>query len=178
MARSYSHSKQQGARGARERLRRTDLGFTVPELLIVVIVGTVLTAIALPMYNSAMTNMRMNSMVGAISGAVSRTRYQSIMSSKIYTLAITAPANTYVVTNVTNGTAAAAVPLPSTSIAINGGTGATYTFTLCPNGVVYGAGGVCATGSPAPPALALTYKSREIDISVSGVGNVTSNVIH
>lgn len=174
----YSDSEQQRPRRTGERQRCGQPGFTVPELLIVLIVGAVLTAIALPMYNSAMLNMRMNSMVGAISGAVSRTRYQSIMSSKIYTLAITAPGNSYVVTDVTDGTAASAVPLPSTSIAVNGGTAATYTFTLCPNGVVYGAGGVCATGSPAPPALALTCQSREIDITVSGVGNVTSNVIH
>jgi len=150
-------------------------GFSIVELMIVVLVGTVLTAISIPLYKSAMTNMQMNSVVSAISGAISQTRYASIMNSHVYTLVFTVPANTYVVTDVTASTTNATVPLPSTAILINGGTAATYTFTLCPNGAVSGAGGVCPpTTNTTPPALSVTNSGRQENINVSTVGNVTT----
>jgi prepilin-type N-terminal cleavage/methylation domain-containing protein len=153
-------------------------GFTLPEIVIALFVGTILTVVAIPVLGNALTNMRLNSAVGAISGAISKTRYRAVMNSQIYTLAITTPANTYVVTNVNTGTADAAVPLPTPRIAINGGANATYSFTLCPNGMIYGAGGACAIGSPAPPALALTSQTRQINLSISSVGNVTKTTIY
>jgi len=151
-------------------------GFTVLELLIVIAVGITLTAVAIPIMNTAMNNMHMTSMVDAISTAVSKTRYQSIMTSQPYTLAITAPANTYVVTNVST-TASVSIPLPNNSIAINNGAGATYTFTFCPNGTVWGAGGVCP-GVNQPPALSVSSQGRQINVSVSNVGNVTTTMVH
>jgi prepilin-type N-terminal cleavage/methylation domain-containing protein len=152
-------------------------GFTLPELLIGMVVASILAAVAIPLYNSAMTTMRLNETVNAISGAMSRTRYQAVMNSQVYTLTLTEPANTYVTKNVSTGVAAAAVPLPSSVILVNGGSAGTYTFTFCANGTVYGAGGVCPN-SNAIPALALTYQTRETDISISGTGNVTSTTIH
>lgn len=152
-------------------------GVTLPELLIGMLVAAILTAVAIPMYNSAMMNLRMSSMAGAISGAISSARYQAVMNSQIYTIVVSAPGNSYVVKNATTGVAGPAVPLPSSIIAVNGGAAATYTFTLCPNGTVYGSGGACP-GTSAPPALALTYQTREIDINVSGVGNVSTKTIH
>ncbi|HTU35553.1 MAG TPA: prepilin-type N-terminal cleavage/methylation domain-containing protein [Candidatus Acidoferrum sp.] len=154
-------------------------GFSVIELLIVVVVGAILTAIAVPLFNSAMTNMHMNSMASAISAAVSKTRYRAIMNSQTYVLDVHTPANTYIATNQGTGQTDRAVPFPSSTIAINGGTTATYEFTLCPNGMVYGAGGSCASaGNTTPPALSITYQGRQINISVSSVGNVTTTTIH
>ncbi len=163
-----------GVRSLKKDLR----GFTIIELLIVVLVGIILTAISIPVYQTAMMNMQMNSMVSAISAAISQTRYAAIMNSQVYTLSITAPANTYVVTNISTSTANATVPLPSTLIALNGGTSATYTFTLCPNGTVSGAGGVCPpVSNTVPPALTATNNGRQVDINVSSVGNVTTTRI-
>lgn len=152
-------------------------GFTLPELLIGMVVASILAAIAVPIYNSAMTTMRLNETASAITGALSRTRYQAVMNSQAYTLTLTEPANTYTVKNVATGVAGAAVPLPSSIILVNGSTADTYTFTFCANGTVYGAGGACPNSS-AIPALALTYQNRETDINVSGVGNVTSTTVH
>ncbi len=152
-------------------------GFTILELLLVVAIGIILTAVAIPMINSALNNMHVNSMVDAISGAVSKTRYQAIMASQPYTLAITAPANTYVVTNVATTAASTAVPLPSQTVVINGGTAATYTLTFCPNGMVYGAGGACP-GASLPPALSVSSQGRQINVSISSVGNVSTTSIH
>lgn len=166
-------SKEQ--RPSEQRLLRRESGFTMPELLVGVFVAVIITAMAVPIYQNTLMNWRMNSMASAITGAISSTRYQALSKSQTYTLAITAPANTYVVTNVSTGTAATAVPLPSNQILVNGGTG-TSTFTLCPNGVVYGAGGSCATGSPNPPAISVSYNTRKINISVSSVGNVSTTI--
>lgn len=153
-------------------------GFTILELLLVVAIGIILTAVAIPMINSALNNMHVNSMVDAITGAVSKTRYQSIMTSQPYTLAITTPSNTYVVTNVTTGTAAATVPLPGQGVLINGGTAATYTLTLCPNGTVYGGAGGACPGASLPPALSISSQGRQINVSISSVGNVTTTSVH
>lgn len=169
---SHSDSEQQRPRKAARSQRARERGFTIPELLVGLIVATILTAIALPVYNGVMNNLRMNGTVEAISGSLSRTRYQAVMTSQTYTLVITAPANTYVVKNVSTGVAAAAVPLPNPSILINTGTAATYTFTFNANGTVTGAGG------GAIPALALTYLGHETDITVSGVGNVTTKTVN
>ncbi|HKV48684.1 MAG TPA: prepilin-type N-terminal cleavage/methylation domain-containing protein, partial [Candidatus Acidoferrales bacterium] len=68
MIASCLDSEQQEWRTTGEPLR-CQRGFSVPELLIVMLVAAVLTAVAMPMYNSAMNNMRMNGTASAISGA-------------------------------------------------------------------------------------------------------------
>jgi len=152
-------------------------GFTLAELLIALAVGSVLAAMAIPIMSTAMTGMRLSSTVAAISGAISNTRYRAIKDSQVYTLTITTPGNTYAVTNVGTGVADAPVPLPNPGTLLNGGASATYTFTLCPNGTVYGAGAACP-GNNTPPTLAATYRGRETDLSVSSAGNVTTKNIH
>ncbi|MGH9717464.1 MAG: pilus assembly FimT family protein [Candidatus Acidiferrales bacterium] len=153
-------------------------GFTLLELLFVIAVGTILTAVAIPIMNTALNNMHVNSVVDAITGAVSKTRYQSIMTSQPYTMTITAPANTYVATNVGTGVATTTVPipLPSQTVQINSGTTATYTYTFCPNGTVYGAGGVCP-GAGLPPVLTVSLQGRQVNINVSSVGNVSTTLV-
>jgi len=156
--------------------KRGSRGVSTPELLIAMIIGSILTAAAIPAYNAGMTGMRLNATAGAISGAVSGARYRAIMNSQIYTITFTAPGNTYVVKNIATNTSAAPVPLPTPLVAVNGGTAATYVYTLCPNGTVFGAGGTCPNAN-STPALVLTYKGREIDLSVSGAGNVTTKTV-
>jgi len=152
-------------------------GFSLPELLTVLLVATILTAIAVPVINSAMANMRMNSTVSAITAGISQTRQRAVMNSQVYTFVLTTPTNIYAVTNVATNNPDNPVPLPSPAIVINGGANATYIFTLCPNGTVYGAGGVCPSNN-APPALTATYQGRQVNINVSRVGNVTATTVH
>ena len=158
-------------------VRPRSRGFSLLELVIVTAIGTILTLVSIPVINTTMAGMRLSSTVNSLTGALSAARYRAIMNSQVFTLALAEPANTYVVTNVGTGQADAAVPLPSKAVAINGGGTATYTFTFCPNGIVYGSGGVCP-GNNTPPALTATSLGRQINISVSSVGNVTTTTIH
>ncbi len=152
-------------------------GFTIAELLVAMAVAAILAAMSVPIVNSTMARMRMNSAVSAISSAVSQARYQAIRNSDVYTLAISVPQNTYVVTDVSTNVASTAVPLPNT-VSINGGNTAVFTYTLCPNGTVYGSGGTCTNNVNASPALTVTYAQLQTSINVSTVGNVTTTVIH
>jgi prepilin-type N-terminal cleavage/methylation domain-containing protein len=147
-------------------------GFSLPEVLIVAVAGAVLTAIAIPMISSVLNHIKLNSMVGQVTAAVAKTRYRAIMDSQPYTLVIAVPANSYVIKNVKTGAVAFTVPLPQ-QVALNGGTSATYTFTFCPNGTVWGAGGLCP-GTTQTPLLRATIAGSESDITVSSVGNVTT----
>lgn len=169
-------SERNNCRGLRSRPLRSRSGFTLIEMVLVVLVGMTMAAIAIPVLTKAMTNMRINSAVGQFSGAIASARFRAIKNSQQYTLVLTTPANTYVVTNTVTSQADSAVPLPS-YITITGATGSTFTYTLCPNGIVYGAGG-CSPNPNTPPALSFTYQNRQINIAVSDVGNVTTTTIH
>ena len=157
------------------RPRDVSSGFTLIEMVLVVMTGLVLTAIAIPIINSALASMDVKSMGSAISAGVSNARYQAIQNSQIYTLVVTTPANTYVIKNVATGVSGPTVPLPRPAVTINGGTSATFTFTFCPNGMTYGAGGTCPSGNT-PPVLTATYQGRTMTINVSSVGNVTTTM--
>lgn len=159
------------------RNQNSSRGYTLPELLIAIIVGTILTAMAIPVMNSANSSMRLNSTVSAITAAISQTHYRSIMNSQVYTFVLATPNNTYVVTNVTTNAADASVPLPNQPVVLNGGANATYTFTFCPNGTVYGAGGTCPANN-SPPALTATYGGKQTNLNISTVGNVIATIIH
>ena len=152
------------------------------ELLVVVVVGVIITAIAVPVFTTAMNNMRMNSAVSGISAALSKTRYRALMTSQNYTLVLTTATDTFVVTNTNTGVADAAVPLPSTLVTLTGGTNGTFSYTFCPNGMAYGAAAVCnitndATNTAAP-TITVSYLGRQTTVNVSSVGNVTNTIIH
>lgn len=155
--------------------QRKSAGLTLLELLIVVAVGATITAIAIPVLGSALQRMHLSSMAASLSSAVLKTRYSAIKNSQVYTMTITTPANTYVVTNVSTGVASPNIGLPP-EVALNGGVANTYTYTFCPNGVVYGVGGVCP-GLTLPGLMKATVQNAEVDISISSVGNVTTTTI-
>lgn len=161
----------------RPLLRSRAVGFTLLEMVIVVAIGVVLTAVAIPVISSTWRNMRINAAVSQFSGAIVRARYRAIKDSQPYTFVLTTPANTYVEKNTVTLTADAAVPL-SSYVAITGTGGSPFTYTLCPNGIIYGAGGTCSP-SPAttPPSLTFTYQGRQITVAVSRVGNVTTTIV-
>src|SRR5690348_1882534 len=157
----YSHSSQDVT-----SVYSRSKGFTIIELLVVMAIGLVIAAMSIPVVQSALSSMRLNSAVTSISTTISKTRYRAIRNSDIYTLAISTPLNTYVVADVSANVVDRVEPLPSL-VAINGGGAAVYTYTFCPNGMVYGAGGTCVNNANLPPALSATYQTRLTNINVS-----------
>ena len=157
--------------------RKTQCGFTLLELLFSMLVGTVLTAMTLPLWSSAQSYMRLNSAVSTMSSALTQTRFQSIMTSQPYSVTINSPANTYVVTNLTTTVATNAIPITPHAVAINGGAAGTYTYVFCPNGTVW-AGGAACPGAGIPAVLTSAYQGRQVNLNISSVGNVTTVMVH
>jgi prepilin-type N-terminal cleavage/methylation domain-containing protein len=151
-------------------------GFTVIELLVVLAIGTVLTVMSIPVIGNALSRMRLNSAVSSVTTTISKTHYRAIRNSDIYTMTITTPQNTFLVTDISQNKADRVEPLPS-EVSINGGAAAAYTYTFCPNGTVYGAGAACVNNPNLPPALLVTYQARQTNINISTVGNVTTKII-
>ena len=72
-AREYRGSRQLGPGFARK-----NRGFTVIELIIVLLIGSVLTAMALPQVQSGIYNYRLNSAVAMSKWAIQSTRFQAL----------------------------------------------------------------------------------------------------
>jgi prepilin-type N-terminal cleavage/methylation domain-containing protein len=153
--------------------RKAQHGFSLIELMFALLVGTILTAMAIPVWGSAQAYMRLNSAVSTMSAALTQARFQAIMTSQPYSVTINAPADTYVVTNLKTGVASNAIPITPHGVAINGGAAAAYTFVFCPNGTVWAAGAACP-GAGVPPVLTAAYQGRLINLNISSVGNVTT----
>ena len=176
MRRSAQRPATRSADRRTGRIPRPDEGFTILELLVVLAIGIILTAATVPVLGSAMSRMRLNSAVASISTAISKTRYRSIRNSDIYTLAMTAPQNTYVVTDVSANVVDRVEPLPSLVDQRRSGRGL-HLYLLSQRHRVR-RWGTCVNDANLPPALSATYQNRQTDISVSTVGNVTTKNIH
>ena len=175
MERNQTRATRVGPEACRAARAR---GFTLPELAAVVAVIMILVGISAPSLASTLSLFKVRGGVSAISAAIQSTRYRAIMTSQIYTIAFTAPADSYVITNVGTATASNAVPLPGNrALILNGGVGATYTFTLCPDGTVNGSAGTCPNAT-AVPALSVAYQTRQVNINVSSAGSITTTFIH
>jgi prepilin-type N-terminal cleavage/methylation domain-containing protein len=157
------------------RARRLLKGFTTIELMMSLVIGGILTAMAIPVLKTSLSRAKVNAAVSQITSEFTKVRYRAIRNCQIYTMTITAPQNTYQITNVSTGVVFNPDSLP-TQVAINGGGAGAYTYTFCPNGMVYGAGGACPNGN-VPSALTVTYQTRQTNMSFSQVGNVISTII-
>ncbi len=181
MLRTPAANERAQQRGGRT-LRNACRGISILEIVTVLAIAMIMTAIAIPVMDNAMIGMKMNALASAIRGAISQTRYRSIMTNQTYTLVLTTPADTFVVTNTNTGIADSSVPLPSTFVTLTGGTGGIFTYTFCPNGMVYGSAAVCHITSNAvnnaAPGISITYKGRQTNINVSSVGNVSTTIVH
>jgi type IV fimbrial biogenesis protein FimT len=157
-------------------LKRTSTkGFTILELLLVVSVIIVLSAIALPSFTNAINGYRLSAAVSAATGAISSTRFQAIMHGCPYELIFTSPTMSYQVYSELPATVGAAcastfaasgssVPMPSAGPITMSGT--SFTFTFNSNGTV------TEVASPAGTGFLLQNSLRSIYIYVSGVGAV------
>lgn len=121
-------------RASRRPLRGMSGGFTVVELLVAMVIGVTLTAMAVPMITSTVSNYQKNAAVAAVTGAIRSARYAAIYQGNTFRIKFTqatgsyqlssAPTNTAVFTNV-----GSAVPL-------SGSLGGDTTLELHSSGLV------------------------------------------
>jgi len=142
-------------------------GLTLVELLFVLLIGTILTVIAVPLITNVMGTYRLRAAVSSVAGAIQTTRYQAISSGYSYQLVLKSSASTFQVQSDPNRTGVYAnvggtVPLASSSIPVVLGTDTTLQFR--PSGVV-----AATVGSQ---NLTLTYQGKTETITVSSYGTI------
>lgn len=158
----------------RERRKRPPIrngkaarGFTLLELVFVVLIAILLTVIALPILNDVMVSFRLRSAVSSVTGAIQSTRFQAISSGYPYQVVLDKTASTIQAQSDPNRTGTFsnlgnAIPLSGSSIPVVLGTSTTLQFR--PSGLV-----AATTGST---TLTLTYGGKTETITVSSYGNI------
>ncbi len=159
---------------------RASRGFTLLELVLVVAVGMILSAIAIPIIGNTMRVYAMRSAVSSLTGAISSSRYQAIFHGCKSQVVISHATYSYQVQSeapafgAAPGCAAAftnvgtAIPLMGRGVAL----GADLTLTFSPGG------SVISNPVASPITLTLTYPGFTTTvpaetITVSNYGNVT-----
>lgn len=168
-------------RSTRYRVReRVSRGFTLLELLLVIAVGMILAAMAVPVITNTLRIYRMRSAVTSLTGAISSSRFQAIFhgcksqvvftaSTYSYQVQSEAPAYGGQVCAAAYSNVGGAVPLMGQGIALSP---ATITLTSSPGG------SVSSTPAASPITLTLTYPGFVATvptetITVSTYGNIT-----
>jgi type II secretory pathway pseudopilin PulG len=158
---------------------RASGGFTLLELLLVIAVGMILAAIAIPVIGNTMRIYAMRSATTSLTGAISSSRYQAIFHGCKSQVVITASSYSYQVQSEApayGGQACAAafsnvggaIPLMGRGVALS----SNITLTFSPGG------SVISNPVASPITLTLTYPGFTTTvpaetITVSNYGNVT-----
>lgn len=164
-------------------------GRTLLELMAVVAFISVVSAMALPLYQNTVMGFRLSAAAAAVAGAIQQTRYQAIMNGCYYTIAFTTASTTYQVqTQTISGTPPSCATNADTSPnftnvggAIPWTTGAGLSV-LTSTTLEFGSSGI--VGPPPSPATSplvpcaptcsfqLSSGNATRTVTVSGVGNV------
>jgi type II secretory pathway pseudopilin PulG len=158
-------------------------GFTILELVMVLAIAMILLKISLPVINTSLHNMHLNSAASSLAGAIQSARYQAISTGCPININVSAtPVNgmlTYqVATEPISGTPPACgasfvngglIPYSSSDISVSSAT-PSATLQLNPSGTV-GTVGV-STPTNFTIALAQLNGAETKLVTVSGVGNV------
>jgi Tfp pilus assembly protein FimT len=142
-------------------------GFTLLEMVFVVLIGIIMTIIAVPLVNNVMGTYRLRAAVSSVTGAIQSTRYQAISSGYAYQVVLKNAANTIQVQSDPNRTGTFAnvggsVPLSSSAMPVV--LGADTTLQFRPSGVV--------TATAGATTLTLTLAGKTETITVSAYGNI------
>jgi Tfp pilus assembly protein FimT len=142
-------------------------GYSMVELLMVVCIGMILTAMAVPQVKTQTYYYRLNSATAMAKWAIQSTRFQALMKGYRYQVAFSAANNNYQIQNLPSGTTyqnvGSAVPLSSWPMTISQDT----TINFQPNGSV--------TETVGSNVFTITYRGTTKTITVSNYGNVTVN---
>ena len=144
-------------------------GFTMLELVMVLLVGMVLTVMAIPHVQSGIYRYRLQGAVASATWAIQSTRYQALMEGYPYRVAFTSSNISYQIQSAPNGTTYAnvgtAVPLSGSAVTLSADT----TLQFKPNGFV----------SPQVGALnfTITYQGLCQKVTVTNYANISLSTI-
>ena len=160
LTREYGESRQ-----AEPRVPREERGFSMVELVFVVMFSLILVAMAVPQIGSTMSFYRLQGAVANATWAAQSTRYQALMAGYPYQVVFTKSNYNYQIQNLPTGAASyanvgAAVPLSGSTISLNQDT----TLRFSPNGSVSAPTGALT--------FTLTFNGSTKTITVSTYGNV------
>ena len=146
--------------------RRKDRGFSMIELLMVCMVGTILTAMAIPHVQSGINNYRLNSAVAMAKWAIQSTRFQALQSGYPFQVVFSSANVNYQIQNKPTGASSyqnvgSPVPLASWPMTFSVDT----TVNFQPNGYV--------SETVGSNNFSITYQTTTAYITVSNYGNVT-----
>jgi prepilin-type N-terminal cleavage/methylation domain-containing protein len=166
---------QQDKNEAQEQRHRPERGFSLIELVFVVLIVLVMTAMAVPLVNNSVSYFRMRGAVAAATGAIQSTRYQAIFQGCPYQIVFTAATNSYQVLNscpstgtfvaVCSPSTLAVCPKPLAGAGSPLTLGADMTMTFSPGGKI--------TSATSPMVMVLTYGGKPPEtITVSSYGSI------
>jgi prepilin-type N-terminal cleavage/methylation domain-containing protein len=122
-----------------ERTWKQSCGYTLPELIFALLVGTILTAMAVPQISSTLNWYRLQGAIANATWAIQSTRYQALVAGVQYQVVFNATANTFQIQNSADGGVTfantgsnGAVPLSGLPVVLNQNT----TLLFKPNGFV------------------------------------------
>lgn len=149
----------------RSRRKRIS-GYTTLELIMVLLVGSVLTAMAIPQAKSTVNNYRLQGAVASCTWAVQSTRFQALEQGYPYRVVFSASGGTYQIQNLPTGATTyanvgSAVPISGVTVTLNQDT----TLQFKPNGSVSATTGALT--------FQLSYQGLTKTVTVSTYGNIT-----
>ena len=164
-------SRAQGNRDSRaagDRLLRAGLrGFSIVELLIVVLVGLILTAMTIPQVKSGIYQYRLDGALASSTWAIQSTRYEALVQGAQYQVVFTKASNSYQIQSsadggvtFTNLAGTSAVPLSGSKTVLNQDT----TLRFKPNGFVSAPVGALN--------FTITYQGLSQQVCVSNYANI------
>jgi len=155
---------------AKSRLNGRNRGYTLVEMMMVILIIMVVTAIAIPQVKSSLNRYRLEGAVASATWAIQSTRYQALMQGYQYQVVFTKSTNSYQIQSEPVGSSTFSnvgnsVPLSGASTVLNQDT----TLTFKPNGYV------------SDPAnlyyMTVTYQGMCQKIKVTNYANITLSTI-
>lgn len=141
-------------------------GYTLVELIMAALVGTILTAVAIPQVNSGINNYRIRGAVASATWAIQSTRYQALTQGYPFQVVLDSTTNKYQVTSQPPGATSFSnvgtpVPLSGSPVTLSQNT----TLQFKPNGAV--------TAPVGALSFMISYQGLTKTVTVSNYGNVS-----
>jgi prepilin-type N-terminal cleavage/methylation domain-containing protein len=172
------------------KMVRTASGYSLVELMVVVVIGLVTTAIAVPLVQNAIATYQVRSAVSAVTGVIQATRFQAISAGYPYRIVFNISNSTYQVfystagytapnwVAVTNPDGTPRPPIPFSNSSLQ----ATMTLpgqtSPTSNTLDFKAGGLVVTpavgaAGSSTPTFSLNFKGLTETIAISTYGSIT-----